>query len=258
MKDARNNNSNQRDIQFIIKKTYTRLVVLKRENNQKTFNTELLKILPEIYRYVADRLKTAVANGKLNKGMFSPNDFTDQLFIEVYDHMDKIKDENELHTFLFKKVDELLDDSLVEEEFDHVFFENIDNYSKPEWDAMQENYSRDGDGDFVMIEELDDISYPKGNYTLNQVFITDNEKELAKKLDDSLDSERIKRHIQLVLSKMALPMRTVFQLYTNQGFTIEEIANIRETTRAEVEKILVDVRKKLKKSFEKRFLINSN
>lgn len=258
MKEAGNNNGSQRNIQLVIKKTFTRLVLLKGENDQKTFNVELLKILPDIYRYVNDRLKTAVANGKLNKGMFSPNDFTDQLFIEVYDHMDGIKDENELHTFLFKKVNELLDDSLTEEEFDHVFFENIDNYSKPEWDAMEENYSRDGDGDFVMIEELDDISYPKGNYTLNQIFITDNEKEFVKKLDDSLDSERIERHIQLVLSKMALPMRTVFQLYTDQGFTLDEIANIRKTSLAEVEKILVEVRKNLKKSFEKRFLINSN
>jgi len=246
------------DGQIIMKKTYSRLVLLKGEDNQKSFNTELLKVLPNIYKYVAKRLNSAVANGKLNKDMFNPNDFTDQLFIEVYDHMEEIKDENELHTFLFKKVDQILEDSLVEEEFDHIFFDNIDTYSKPEWDAMEENYSTDGDGDFVMIEELEDSSYNKGNYTLNHVFITHEEKKLAEKLDASLNKERIGRHIQLVINKMGLPMRTIFELATNQGFSIKEIAGIRNIALTEVEHILMSAREMLRNSFEKRFLVDSN
>ena len=190
--------------------------------------------------------------------MFNPNDFTDQLFIEVYDNLAQIESENELHAFLFKKVNQLLEDSLVEEEFDQVFFDNIDNYSKPEWDAMEEKYIRDGDGDFVMLEELDDSSLNKDNYTLNHVFITDEEKELAEKLDASLNKERIERHMQLVLNKMDLPMRTVFELFTNEGFTTKEIANMRDTTFAEVENVLAKARKILRNSFEKRFLLGSN
>lgn len=134
------------DVRIIMKETYSKLVSFKRKENRASFNKELLRILPKIYRYVSKRLNSAVANGKLNKGMFDPSDFTDQLFIEVYDNIDDIKSENELHVFLFKKVDELLEDSLVEEEFDHVFFDNIDTYSKPEWDAMEEDYTQDGDG----------------------------------------------------------------------------------------------------------------
>ena len=246
------------DVRIIMKETYSRLVSFKSEDNQESFNRELFKILPKIYRYVAKRLNSAVANGKLNKDMFNPNDFTDQLFIEVYEHMNEIKSENALHAFLFKRVDELLEDSLIEEEFDHVFFDNIDNYSKPEWDAMEENYSTDGDGDFVMLEELDDNSYDKGNYSLDHVFITDEEKELAEKLDASLNKERIERHMQLVLNKMDLPMRTVFELFANEGFTTKEIANMRDTTFAEVENVLAKARKKLRNSFEKRFLLESN
>tara|TARA_R110000782_G_scaffold221380_1_gene308562 strand:+ start:178 stop:936 length:759 start_codon:yes stop_codon:yes gene_type:complete len=246
------------DVRIIMKETYSRLVSFKSEDNQESFNRELFKILPKIYRYVAKRLNSAVANGKLNKDMFNPNDFTDQLFIEVYEHMNEIKSENALHAFLFKRVDELLEDSLIEEEFDHVFFDNIDNYSKPEWDAMEENYSTDGDGDFVMLEELDDNSYDKGNYSLDHVFITDEEKELAEKLDASLNKERIERHMQLVLNKMDLPMRTVFELFANEGFTTKEIANMRDTTFAEVENVLAKARKILRNSFEKRFLLESN
>ncbi|APQ16139.1 sigma-70 family RNA polymerase sigma factor [Maribacter hydrothermalis] len=244
-----------KDIRILMKTTYTRLVSLKKEQNPELFNTELLKVLPNIYKYVSKRLNSAVANGKLNKGMFNPNDFTDQLFIEVYEHMDEINGANELHTFLFKTVDQLLEDSLLEEEFDHVFFDNIDTYSKPEWDAMEEQYSRDGDGDFVMLEEMDDSSLNKQNYTLDHVFITEEEKELAEKLDASLKEDRISNHVEFVLNKMDLPMRTIFQLYTKQGFTLTEIADIREVSLTKVEEILSKARELVKNSFENRFLL---
>jgi RNA polymerase sigma factor (sigma-70 family) len=246
------------DVRIIMKETYAKLVSFKRKENRESFNSELLKVLPQIYRYVSKRLNSAVANGKLNKGMFNPNDFTDQLFIEVYDNIDDIKTENELHIFLFKKVDELLEDSLIEEEFDHVFFDNIDTYSKPEWDAMEENYTQDADGDFLLLEELDDTSLDKSNYSLDHVFITEEEKQLADKLDASLNKERIYRHIQLVLNKMNMPMRTVFELFTNEGLTTKEIAEIRKTTITQVEELLTSARQLLKDSFEKRFLFESN
>tara|TARA_R110002051_G_scaffold48308_2_gene95294 strand:+ start:42635 stop:43393 length:759 start_codon:yes stop_codon:yes gene_type:complete len=246
------------DVRIIMKETYAKLVSFKRKENRVSFNSELLKVLPQIYRYVSKRLNSAVANGKLNKGMFNPNDFTDQLFIEVYDNIDDMKTENELHIFLFKKVDELLEDSLIEEEFDHVFFDNIDSYSKPEWDAMEENYTQDADGDFLLLEELDDTSLDKSNYSLDHVFITEEEKQLADKLDATLNKERIYRHIQLVLNKMNMPMRTVFELFTNEGLTTQEIAEIRKTTITQVEELLTSARQLLKDSFEKRFLFESN
>ena len=88
--------------------------------------------------------------------------------------------------------------------------------------------------------------------------LTDEEKELAEKLDASLNKERIERHMQLVLNKMDLPMRTVFELFANEGFTTKEIANMRDTTFAEVENVLAKARKILRNSFEKRFLLESN
>ncbi|MBQ4915927.1 sigma-70 family RNA polymerase sigma factor [Maribacter sp. MMG018] len=246
------------NFRVLVAQTYGKLVTYKKQDNQEDFNKALLEILPEVKKYVASRLKAAVVRGELNSDMFSPGDFTDQLFIELYDHIDEIENEKELVPFLYKKVDELLDDSLTEEQFDSVFFDNIDKYSKPEWDAMEEDFSTDGDGDLMMVDELDDISYPKNNYTLDHVFVTNEEKELAEKLDKSLDKERIDRHIDFVLHKMALPMRTIFQLYNDQGFTAEEIAHIKKVSSEEVSELLKRARKILKDSFNKRFLIDSN
>ena len=55
-----------------------------------------------------------------------------------------------------------------------------------------------------------------------------------------------------------MPMRTVFELYANEGLTTEEIAEIRKATLSQVEDLLSSARKLLKDSFEKRFLFQSN
>jgi DNA-directed RNA polymerase specialized sigma24 family protein len=123
---------------------------------------------------------------------------------------------------------------------------------------MEEDFSTDGDGDLVLLEELDDSSLDRTNYSLNHVFITEEEKELAQKLDESLDKERVERHMDMVLRKMSLPMRCVFELYTDQGFTPNEIAGMRDTTLEEIENLLSSARRLLKESFVKRFLIDSN
>lgn len=252
------NNMNKVSYPVLVKETYTRLVYFRNKENRSAFNQELLRLMPQINGYVAKRLKAAIGAGKLNKGMFSPNDFTDQLYIEVYDNWDVIQNAEDLRPFLYRKVDELLEDSLTEEEFDHAFFDNIDTYSKEEWDAMEEDFSTDGDGDLVLLDELDDSSLTNTDYTLNHVFITDEEKALAQKLDESLDKDRVERHIAMVLRKMSLPMRCVYELYTDQGFTPEEIASIRNTTLEEIETLLSSARSLLKDSFVKRFLIDSN
>ncbi|MDC6405210.1 MULTISPECIES: sigma-70 family RNA polymerase sigma factor [Maribacter] len=258
MNKTKENKAIMGTVLWVVQETYNNLVDFRNQENREAFNKELLRLMPQVKNYVAIRLKNAIRAGKLNKGMFDPNDFTDQLFIEVYDNWELVKNEYGLRPFLFKKVDDLLDDRLTEEEFDHIFFENIDTYSKKEWDAMEEDFSTDGDGDLVLLEELDDSSLDRTNYSLDHVFITEEEKGLAQKLDESLDKERVERHMDMVLGKMSLPMRCVFELYTDQGFTPDEIADMRNTTLEETENLLSSARGLLKKSFVKRFLIDSN
>lgn len=228
----------------------------KKENDQKAFNNLLLKTLPQVKRYITKRLSIALSKGNLPKGKYKPDDFVDQLFIEAYDHFDQVKNEKNLHPWLFMKADGLLEDTIAEEEFNEYFFKNIDDYSKPEWDAMEEKYSTDGDGDYVMIEELDDISYPKNNYVLNHVFVEDDKKHLIDKLDKQLGEENIKKHAEMVLHNLPLPMRTVFELATEYQFTLDEIGMIRNQSFDEVVQLLEDARQSLEVSFSNRFILD--
>jgi len=238
---------------LFVQKAYTDLVLFKKEDKRAAFNALLLKVIPEVKHYVAKRLNSALMKKTIPMGKYKPEDFTDQLFIEAYDHFDEVEDEKDLHPWLFKKVDKLLEDVLVEEEFDSVFFENIDDFAKQEWDAMEEKFSTDGDGDLVMVEELDDISYRKHDYIVKNIFLEDNRADQMAKLDKKLSEEAIKRHTEMVLHQLPTPMRTVFELFTEHQFELPEISKIHNKTLQEVAKLLEDAQSILKSSFYKRY-----
>ncbi|WCO02900.1 RNA polymerase sigma factor [Psychroserpens ponticola] len=248
---------NKHEFRLFVTKTFSNLIQLKKEGNQTSFNELVLKIMPEIRKYVNGRLNTAIKKGHFSKGKYKADDFIDQLFIEIYDRIEGVENENSFYLWLFKKTNELLEDIIVEEEFDDFFFKNIEEYSKPEWDEMQEKFSTDGDGDLIMIEDLDDMSYNHNNYTLNHVFVEDNEKALVDKLDKSIDEERIQNHIAMVLHNLPSDIRNVYELFTNQHIKLEEIALIRNTTIEDVEQLLKDARKTLQVSLFNRYTDDS-
>lgn len=243
----------KKDFNVFVASTFSDLKRFKKENDKAAFNDLLLKTLHQVSRYIVSRVNTALTKGNLPHGKYKADDFIDQLFIEVYDHFDAVKNKMELHPWLFKKADKLLEDTIMDEEFDDYFFKNIDEYSKPEWDEMEEKFSTDGDGDLVMIEELDDISYPKNDYLLNHVFIEDDKKKLQDKLDKELGEENIRKQARMVLHNLPLPMRTVFELATEYQFTLKEIAEIRNQSFEEVRQLLENARKSIEVSFFNRY-----
>lgn len=244
---------NKNEFRLFVTKSFPNLIELKKEGNKIYFNELVLKILPKIRKYINQRFNIEISKGHFSKKKYNANDIIDQLFITIYDHIETVENENDFYSWLFKKTNELLDDIIVEEEFNELFFKNIDDYSKPEWDEMQEQFSTDGDGDLLMIEELDDLSYNHNDYSLDDVFIENNEKVLTEKIDQTIGEDKINKHIELVLYKMPTEMSIVFNLFTNQKLKIEEIAAIQKTTIADVEKKLGDAKEIIQKSLFNRY-----
>ncbi|MFK7812980.1 MAG: sigma-70 family RNA polymerase sigma factor [Maribacter sp.] len=243
----------KKSFNVFVASTFSDLTQFKKEDNQDAFNSLLLKTFHQVKRYITIRLSTALAKGNLPKGKYKADDFIDELFIETYDHFAEVKGKKDLHSWLFKKANEILERTIIDEEFDDYFLKNIDEYSKPEWDEMEEKFSTDGDGDLVMIEELDDISYPKNDYVLNHVFVEDSKKEIMDQLDKDLGEENIKKHVAMVLHNLPLPMRTVFKLATEYQFNLEEITIIRNQSLEEVRLLLESARKVLGSSLFNRY-----
>jgi DNA-directed RNA polymerase specialized sigma24 family protein len=243
----------KKEFRVFVVNSFPNLIQLKKEGNQASFSELEFKIMPGIRRYVNERLTAAMTKGHFSKGKYKADDFIDQIFIEIYDSIDTIKNGKKFYVWLLKKTNDLLDNAIEKEEFDEFFFKNIDDYSKPEWDAMQEKYGVDAAGDFVMIEELDDMSYNHNDYVLNSVFIEDKEKGFIKTIDKDLSAEEIQNHITMVLHNLPSALQNVFDLTTNHHLDLEEIAQIRSSTVEEVEGLLIDAKKALQLSFFNRY-----
>ena len=237
-----------------IQESFVVLRNLKKENKQDAFKDKFMELLPAVKQHIKNSMDTASKKELLKQQGYSVDDFVNDLYIYVYDHIDELDNEEDFHIWLFKAIDTLIQDALIDEEFEDFFFKDIDEYSKPEWDAMEEEFSTDGDGDLVMLDELDDSSLRKNNYELKDIFIEDNEKELTAKLEKELSKKRINTHTQMVLKKLPIATQSVFDLYTLRGFDTKEIAHIKRMQVQKVDALLQEAMDLLKSSFISRFL----
>ena len=211
-----------------VAKTLPLLQKLKHEDNRIAFNRLMEKVLPKVKQYINKQFQIALKNNILPEGKYKVEDFTDELYIEAFDNILNLNEENHLHHWLFSKADELLEDTIVEEDFDSMFFKNIEDYTKKEWETMEENFTRDGDGDLVLLEELDHPSYPKDDYILADVFVENKEESIIEKLTAKMSKEEIQKQFEAVLFLLPFHLRTVFELSINQQFDAEEIASIKK------------------------------
>ena len=222
---------------------------LKQEDKRSAFDLLMEKELPKVIQYIKSQLNAALKNKTLSDGMYKVEDITDQLYIEAFDNIENLTEKNELHHWMFLKADELMADVIMEEDFNHMFFKNIDNYTEEEWKGMEEDYTSNGEGHLVMLEELDDISYSKHDYTLADVFIENNEENFLNKLSANLTKQDIKRQIETALLMLPFQARTVFELSVNQQFDSEQISVIKKMTITEVEETLEKAKKLIRSYF---------
>ena len=254
MKNTANYTEERFEFRAFVTESYAPLMEMKQKDNQAGFNELIGKVLPGIKQYLTRQLEIAIKKHALPQGKYKVDDFVDELYIEAFDHIEEVKEDRHFYSWLFKKADEIFEDITIEEDFDNTFFKNIDDYTQVEWDAMKEEYSTDGDGDLVMLEEFEDSSYRKQDYTLLDVFVENNELDFIKELNEKLSEEEIHQQIDLVLHLLPMSIRTVYELTINQQFDAEEIAKIKEISVQEVERILANAKHIILTSFVKKYL----
>lgn len=226
-----------------VSKAFPLLNDQKMENDRVAFDDLMEELLPEVKEYIKRQIIIAVKNNTLPEGKYKVEDFTDELYVQAYDHIQELTASGAMPKWLFSKADEILEETVIEEDFDSMFFKNIDDYTKDEQEAMQELFTHDGDGDLVMLEELDDLSYSTQNYTLEDIFVDDIETDLLEKIDTCMTKEAIHRQIESVLLFLPFNMRTIFELSVYQRFKSDEIAEIKKITISEVEDTLMKAKR---------------
>lgn len=226
----------------------------KEQDDQTSFNLYIQKVIPEITAYIQKQLNIAIERGSIYKGKHKAEEIIDELYIKAYEHIQNIEKSEFFKIWLYRTANQLLSDLITEDQFDEFFFQNIDKLTKSEWAEMEENYSTDGDGDFVMLEELDDISYPKNDYELRDILIeADEEEHIIKDLDDKIGLDRINKHIRMLLPKLPADTASILDLFSQQKLSKEEIADIKNISVKAVQDYLNEARNLIRISLENRY-----
>jgi len=241
-----------------IESYWVKLTSTKKENNKENFNSIMLTLIPEIKKYLNHSLKVQLKKGNISKEKHEIDEFINDLFIEAYDCFSEFDNYNEFSNWLYTKLDEIIEDAAVQDQFDNIFFKNIDTYTQVEWDSMEEEYTIDGGGDFVMEEELDMNSESENYfYTLNDVFIEKKDQELIEEIDQSLNRERVNKHISMVLYKLPLNNRSLFDLAVTQKLSLNDIAKVKNLSVNKVDTVLNEIRDNIRMSFAHRYKVNA-
>jgi len=114
---------------------------------------------------------------------------------------------------------------------------------------MKEEFSTDGDGDLVMLDELDDISYKNREYLLKNIFLDDSHEELMALLERKEGEKGPKVMVETAIFDLPPTMRSVFELATEQLFTPADIALIKGFSVERIDEMLTRARNLLRDTF---------
>lgn len=253
MKNVLHYDQRQAEFHNFVNNHFESLMRLRTEDKGRAFNELLLTLLPDIKRYITRGLRIALSKGVISHNKYKPDDLFDQLIIDVWDNLHEVHDKDAFHAWLFKRAEKLLEDLEVEEEFASYFYDDIAAYSRAEQDQMLEEFSTDGDGDLVMIEELDDISYKNHEYLLKNIFLDDSHEDMMALLEQDNEKKEPGRLMESALFGLPPNMRSVFELATEQLFTLEDISLIKGFSIEQIEKMLDRARYLLQTTLKKEF-----
>lgn len=253
MKNTLHYDQRQAEFHRYVNESFPTLQRMRSEGKARAFNELLLKVLPDVKRYITRGLRIALSKGVISHNKYKPEDLFDQLIIDIYDKLDEVRYPGEFHAWLFKRTDKILEDMEVEEEFATYFYDDIDTYSRAEREQMKEEFSTDGDGDLVMLDELDDISYKNHEYLLKNIFLDDSHEDLMALLERKEGEKDPKGLVETAIFNLPPTMRSVFELATEQLFTPEDIALIKGFSVERIREMLTRARTLLRDTFNDEF-----
>jgi len=223
----------------------------KKEEKPKNLEQKILSIVQLLHPYVKQRLRMGGNLGILPKNMYRSNEIIDEVILKLYE--DNIKSDieiNQLRLLMFTIANNNLF-NLFENEKWHKDSISTKILLEEELRLLEEKFTVDADFDYIMNEELDDISYHQ-NKEETHLLQSD---EIQQNVVDFLE---LKKNIfydnqdnQNTLSKLYrnLPLQTsnVMDLYVLGKLNYQEISTILDADIIEIKRIISFVKENFKK-----------
>lgn len=212
---------------------------LNDKTTQKAFNKKVISATQHLQAYVKHRLYIAESKKIIPKNMYTSSDFIDEAIAKFYEAGYNIDMEAlAIKIKLFKIVDNDLDELFKKEAF-HQDTISTRTILEEELAGLEENFTVDEDFDFIMNEELNDISY-KQDHKHKHLFIYDNDNTPIQNALEVEDMSAI--HNKNILGKFytLLPLKVseIVDLFVFGKLTLNEIAEIKNIEIKRVERVI--------------------
>ncbi len=222
---------------------------LRDKSPQTSFDKKVLSATQHLHPYVKHRLYIAESTGIIPKNMYCSNGIIDDSIVKLYENGFNVDtDAMEIKLKLFKYVDTDLDELLKKEAF-HKNTVSTNSILKEELDGLEENYTIDADLDYVMNEELNDISYQQDNVHKHLFLYDDNDSSVLKAFEiENLSSLESKKLLGNFYSWLPLKVSNIIDLYVFGKLDFEEISRLKKIETKRIDRIFNAVKKSFRKN----------
>tara|TARA_R110002096_G_scaffold46455_1_gene123931 strand:+ start:22314 stop:23006 length:693 start_codon:yes stop_codon:yes gene_type:complete len=212
---------------------------LNNKATQTAFNKKVVSVTQHLRAYVNHRIYIAESTGVIPKNMYNSNDFIDEAIAKFYENGYNIDDENlAIKLKLFKIVDSDMDDLFKKEAF-HKNTMSTHSILQEELDGLDEKFTVDEDFDFIMNEELNDISYQQDNKHKHVFVYADNNSSLMNAFEiEDLSSDYQKDILGKFYSWLPFIVSDIVDLFIFGKLTYDEIAEVKNIETKRVERII--------------------
>ncbi|CAH8283188.1 hypothetical protein EV196_102160 [Mariniflexile fucanivorans] len=214
---------------------------------QKAFNKKVVATSQQLHPYVKQRLYIAESTGVIPKKMYASNGIIDESIASFYEKGYDIDMEvNAIKLKLFKYADAELDAIFRKEDF-HKNTVSTNSILEEEMEALKEKYTIDDGFDFVMNDELNDISYQQ-DQKQKHLFLYDEADNsfLSTFESEDLSENKSKEIIGSLYGWLPLNVSSIIDLLVFGKLNFEEIAKVKSIEVKRVEFIYEEVKNKFK------------
>lgn len=212
---------------------------LSYKNTLNKFNQKVVSATQHLQAYVKHRLYIAESTKIIPKNMYKSHDIIDEGIAKFYERGYNIDaDPAIIKIELFKIVDTDLDELFKKEAF-HQNTMSTQTILEDELEGLKEVFTADEGFEFIMNEELSDISYHQDHEEKRVFVYDDNNTSIQNAFEISdISTKRNKHLLGKYYTWLPLRVSDIVDLFVFGKLSFEEIARVKNIESKRVERVL--------------------
>ena len=227
------------------------MTATKKSSDRIGFDKKVLSNVQYLHPYIKHRLYIAESIHILPKNMFTSSGIIDDCIIKLYENgFDCDAHMHDVKLKLFKLVDDYLE-ALFKKEAYHQKTISTNTLLKEELHRLEESFTIDADQDYLMLEELDDISYHQHDHDYEVFVFDDHNSKILNEFESESDSQQTNRvRVGKFYNWLPIRVSNIVDLYIFGKLSFADIAKIKKIEVSRVERILKEVKKRFRTHLE--------